>query len=915
MRRFSPFQLIPVFFASVLLTSLFAVHWAQAQDSELDPDYFRWTSDWPSEPSEHATLRDPAHLEGRLRAEALRRLESAPASASTVAWLLKAQLHAEALTALRRIVDDRPERIAEALEHVHQDSEFQQTLGDTVREKPRQLRSQLEGLLRDLRVRMASLPRDRQAELSWELHALEQWLAREPAHPESERREQENESFIREFIKEYAGTAAAAKAEVSLILATSDRTGVLALGNPREDRHDASLAEYAAAHPGTEAAAMALHARAFRLANRYAHNGREKVDRLIEVLRIVGELESGKFPHSRSTAGAAKLVFEVSFDDNKLSQSDAERALAALLPFLRSHPALTTDPATGESSLYMLESTLAEIGAQTPGGERTTARVLDELRRALPDPAIVHFAKARRLLSPDGRQSWIIDHATVTRELETAAKIGGGRWSRQAWITLAEHEFETGKFGLARARYEAFQRRFPGSDFAWMAAIRAGEIDFERRQYETAARTWLDAARRYGADVPVARAIGSFYAARAFEAAGAFERALDAYRAAAAAWTADLTWHEYGPSQMAIDGARARPPKNPARTSRASIARRVQELTASLPAPGGRELECGRWLLEQDRAADAVATLTPVIKMHAGSATAAEARTVWLRARLEAAIELAEVDLSLRHIPQRNVKAALAALDALWAEPFEPAVGIAGLAAATVRYLEATSPAAAMDVDDANARMKSVLNRWVAEGTRPGPAPAPGTLEEDALAVRDVLFQPLGGGVLGDEWNAFTFPKQLPAFIVAPAALGVRVADGDPVRVDVSRRSGGVSNMIFISRDDVAFLIRLVERLGGPEVIARGAISELPHQPIGEYPSIVTWWDTFFPARPGTWGGFEMLTCPAFSDIEFLDAARTRALVPITIGHAGATAVLEKIDGVWKVTRLVDHWETHNAVI
>ena len=53
-----------------------------------------------------------------------------------------------------------------------------------------------------------------------------------------------------------------------------------------------------------------------------------------------------------------------------------------------------------------------------------------------------------------------------------------------------------------------------------------------------------------------------------------------------------------------------------------------------------------------------------------------------------------------------------------------------------------------------------------------------------------------------------------------------------------------------------------------------------------------------------------MLTYPVFSDIEFLDAARTGALVPITIGYAGATAVLEKVDGVWKVIRLVDHWVT-----
>ena len=452
----------------------------------------------------------------------------------------------------------------------------------------------------------------------------------------------------------------------------------------------------------------------------------------------------------------------------------------------------------------------------------------------MPDPAIVRFAKARGLLNPNELHSGPVDDGPVVRELETAAKIGSGRWSRQAWITLAEHELTRGRLGSARARFDAFQRRFPESDFAWMAAIRAGEIDFERRQYETAAKAWLDAAQRYGTDVPIVRAIGPFYAARAFEAAGAFERARDAYRAAAAAWPSDLTWDGHGPSRTAINGLRARMPKNPpAMMTRASIAQRAEELTASLSALGGRELERGRWHLAQDRAADAIAILAPVIKMHAGSATAAEARTLWLRARLEAAIELAEIDLSSRDVPRRDAKSALAALDALWTEPFEPAVGIAGVAAATLHRLEAGSRAAAMDadVDGANARMKSVLNRWVAEGTRPGPAPAPGTLEADAIAIRDALFQPLGGGVLGNRWNAFTFPKQLPAFILAPAALDVRVAHGDPIRVDVARRSGGVSNVIFIPRDDLAFLIRLVERLGGPAGVEAGAIDGMKEIP------------------------------------------------------------------------------------
>ena len=61
---------------------------------------------------------------------------------------------------------------------------------------------------------------------------------------------------------------------------------------------------------------------------------------------------------------------------------------------------------------------------------------------------------------------------------------------------------------------------------------------------------------------------------------------------------------------------------------------------------------------------------------------------------------------------------------------------------------------------------------------------------------------------------------------------------------------------------------------------------------------------------PGHWAGFEILTYPAFSSIEFTNAARTRALVPIAVGYSGATVVLEKAGGVWVMKELVNFWIT-----
>jgi hypothetical protein len=456
-----------------------------------------------------------------------------------------------------------------------------------------------------------------------------------------------------------------------------------------------------------------------------------------------------------------------------------------------------------------------------------------------------------------------------------------------------------------------------------MAAIRIGQIDHARGQHEAAATIWLDMARRYGGGVLLARVIGPLYAAHAFEAAGAFDRARDAYREAAAAWTDDLgdSFGDYGPSPLNPRELRARPDRPPVLSSRTSVARRAAQLTASLSSPGGRDLERGRWLFAQGRVSDAIATLAAVVKSHAGTSAATEARVIWHRARLEAALDQAASTSTPTNDPNglngpngasggngahaaNPANVSLDVFDALSGETFDTPVGIAGIAGATLRHLHGRQA-------DADARMRSVLQRWVAEGSNAGQAPAQGTLEADVLAVRDALFQPLGGGTFKDDvWNAFKFPAQLPAFVAAPSALMVKSAGGEAVLVDVSRQPRGLSNVIFLASEDVAFLSRLVTGLGGAARRAPRAVMETPHQPIGDASSIVTWWNTFFPARPGHWNGFEVLTYPAFSNVEFLDAARTRALVPMTIGYSGATAVLEKIDGIWKVTGLVDQWIT-----
>jgi hypothetical protein len=245
----------------------------------------------------------------------------------------------------------------------------------------------------------------------------------------------------------------------------------------------------------------------------------------------------------------------------------------------------------------------------------------------------------------------------------------------------------------------------------------------------------------------------------------------------------------------------------------------------------------------------------------------------------------------------------LASLDAVAAEFTDATGGVAGVVAATMRFLQGRR-------DEANRGMTAALARWVRDGATQAPAPAAGSLEADVLAVRDAVFRPLGNAVLGTQWNAADWPKTLPRFVVALSTLRVKGPGLEPRTVDVARPPAGLASTLFLSSDDIAYLTRAIARLGGTMRREPGSVMEVPNQPIGAAAEIVRWWDGYFPSRPGHWAGFEIQTYPAFGEVEFTNPARTRALVPLAVGYSGATAVLEKVNGVWTMKELVNFWIT-----
>jgi hypothetical protein len=79
---------------------------------------------------------------------------------------------------------------------------------------------------------------------------------------------------------------------------------------------------------------------------------------------------------------------------------------------------------------------------------------------------------------------------------------------------------------------------------------------------------------------------------------------------------------------------------------------------------------------------------------------------------------------------------------------------------------------------------------------------------------------------------------------------------------------------------------------------------------LGPSLNIIAFLAEFFETRPGHWGGWEFLTYPVISEIEFTNAERTTARARVVIGYAGCDVLLEKIDGAWKALELVNQWVT-----
>jgi hypothetical protein len=153
-------------------------------------------------------------------------------------------------------------------------------------------------------------------------------------------------------------------------------------------------------------------------------------------------------------------------------------------------------------------------------------------------------------------------------------------------------------------------------------------------------------------------------------------------------------------------------------------------------------------------------------------------------------------------------------------------------------------------------------------------------------------------------------PPALPRFVVVRADIRVKTSDGQVARHTVYQRFPDLDHVLLLKSDELSLLARLLPTIGGTKHRAWTQVMETPNQPVGDSMKILALFGQFFEARPGHWGGWELETYPQVTQIEFVDAERTKANANVTIGYSGATVVLEKVDGKWRAVRLTNEWIT-----
>ncbi len=819
--------------------------------------------------------------------EGKRLLAQDSASVDTFKRLIVAERRDDALLALKRILEasDTAHTIAalHALSESSYTFQFDQTHSytETIRQT-----------IAPARARIAQLPREDAARLAREILFFDQWL-------EGPQASQKWPERLTQFVRAYDGTDAALLTQVDLLML-----------DPRQLlKRISDLDQFARNHPGTNAAAKALFQAGFELETNVPITGVEPrgsdpTERLLRVAAIVKELESGKFPRSEWVEKAPELLIGFFVSDTpppRYSQGNLDRAIETYADFVRTHLQMPNALLSLENSLgYVIAGKMGklyELKGDRVGG---VERFLDDLEKTASDPGWVQLFRAQ-YYARESSAGPELERASMAAKARAAlmalVSANRGDASRHALAFAAAFDYSQRDYARALPQYQKFVLRYPSSSWAPIAALRIGECYEQMNDWPKASAAYKRAATSFANDA-YARVLGGAFASRTLAAQGRFDDSLSAAKTALNSWDADYGF-EYSirSPQAPLSRVLTGPFVDTLRVTRDDLAAQVATLDHDLRQSGGRLLARARWQLDQNQFTEAINTLTTFLKQQRGSPALTEARSLLHRAQLESALDLAAVE-GAHYDPAK----ALAALDAITREPFDSFVATAAVAQAALKLTQGQA-------SEAEALLGKTLDLWVT--SQRDLKPPVSSIDADVAEIRQVVFRPLGDPIYGGSgWNAFNFPAALPRFILVRADIAVKSSDGQVDRHTVYQRFPDLDRVLLLKSDELSLLARLLPTIGGTKRRAWTQVMETPNQPVGDSMQILALFGRFFEARPGHWGGWELETYPHVTQIEFVNAERTKANANVTIGYSGATVVLEKVDGKWRAVRLTNHWIT-----
>ena len=823
-----------------------------------------------------------AQRKGMLNHLASLRLENKLHSRETLELLAEAGRTLEVLQVLRTIAETRPQDLPRALE-------FAASRGSNFRGSSEPIDpAAIRAVVTSASALLPKLPREEAASLAFALRLFEmQFVAAERLDWQKE---------LSALVEKYKGTEAAILREVDLL----DRW-VMESGRPGVPRQTEPLDRFIEEHQGTVAAAKALYLKGYGIAaNSGEPKGSDPTERLLRVIGIVEELESGGYPACEWVTNAPSIAVRFFAYEPRFAPGNRDRFVAAYLQFVKTHFSLDPERPGSGGIGAILTSTIPRV-LKDGGAVSEIERIFDAMDRDWNAANEVRFLRGHFYMMQMHDSVTGTDRSLFYQKAQEAlgavSGTGGGWIQRKALATLATLQFNERDYLKARSGLRTYLSISPRNEWSWLAAVRIGDAEQGLGSLAQAADAYRSAAERY-VDVPPAVVFGHTRAARALEALGDFKGALIEYRRAVAGWD-----HDYGETYALYDLRRPLPneallPRNEVELRRFALEQRVRELTTTVSSESDLMFERGRWLVLNGERDEGIKLLREVTGKYPNSGAAVSARDTITRAQLDGALDLADVEKV-----GSNEDAALKELEALRREPAGFWTTAAKIARGAILWNRSQR-------FDAEALAAEGLNDLLAWQKARMSALQPSALEADVVAVRDFVFRPHGDGPFqGLRWEFKPDASQKP-FLVLRSHLNVKTPDGAEIEVSADVMPPGFDNALLLTSEELDFFNRLMTKIGGTKRREPAHIMEVPNQPAGPPIDVLAFLNRLFPAHPGHWGGWMFETFPMITRIEFLNAERTRAAVAFTIRYEGATLILEKVDGRWVMKSMTNRWIT-----